>query len=427
MEDIHEEMYFHGSEPKPLEESEHKDKGNCICKINGKGIGTGFFCKMFYQNELVPVLITNYHVIDDKFVESNNSLDVYINGKPKFININKNKIIYSSSDIKYDIMIIRLKDGEIKNYLEIDESIFENSEQVYKNVPIYILHYPGKEGKAQISFNKEGKKGIEKLDEYNIKHYCSTEEGSSGSPILSAMTNKIIGIHKAANRRKEYNFGTFLKYPLNELNGNIYKATKLKNEIICIYNKQKDEIKLLYDYHDNVNDFVFDRAKKKYIEGKNNINENNILIYINDKKIKFNYKYKSNEKGNIKVKFIFNKLLNSTGWMFNDCSSLQSIDLSSFNTTNVEDMTQMFFYCSSLKSIDLSSFNTTNVKYMYGMFCGCSSLQSINLSSFNTTNVKDMRLMFSGCSSLQSIDLSSFNTTDVEDMYEMFDGCSSLK
>ena len=28
MEDIHKEMYFHGSEPKPLEESEHKDKGN---------------------------------------------------------------------------------------------------------------------------------------------------------------------------------------------------------------------------------------------------------------------------------------------------------------------------------------------------------------------------------------------------------------
>ena len=50
MEDRHEELYL-GSEPKPLEESEHKDKGKCICKINGKGIGTGFFCKIEYQNE----------------------------------------------------------------------------------------------------------------------------------------------------------------------------------------------------------------------------------------------------------------------------------------------------------------------------------------------------------------------------------------
>ena len=180
MEDIHEEMYFHGSEPKPLEESEHKDKGNCICKINGKGIGTGFFCKIEYEKELVPVLITNYHVIDDKFVESNNSLKVYINEESKFININKNKIIYSSSNNEYDIMIIRLKDGEIDNYLKIDDNIFKNSEEAYRNEPIYILHYPGKEGKAQISFNKED------------------------------------------------------------------KIKENKNEIICIYNKQDDEIDLLY-------------------------------------------------------------------------------------------------------------------------------------------------------------------------------------
>ena len=80
MEDRHDEMYFPDSKPKPLGESEHKDKIRCICKICGKkgGLGTGFFCKIEYQNELVPVLITNYHVIDDEFVESNNSLKVYI-------------------------------------------------------------------------------------------------------------------------------------------------------------------------------------------------------------------------------------------------------------------------------------------------------------------------------------------------------------
>ena len=209
-------------------------------------------------------------------------------------------------------MIIRLQDGEIDHYLKIDENILkQNSEEAYKNEPIYILHYPAKDEKAQISFNEEGKKGIEKLDEYSIKHYCTTDNGSSGSPILSADTHKIIGIHRGGNRIRGYNYGTFLKYPLNELNGNIYKVTKLKNEIICIYNKQEDEINLLYDYHFNVDD----KFKKQYIEGKNNINENNIDIYINDKKIKFNYKYKSNGKGNIKVKFIFNKLLTSTHYI----------------------------------------------------------------------------------------------------------------
>ena len=99
----------------------------------------------------------------------------------------------------------------------------------------------------------------------------------------------------------------------------------------------------------DLDDYWTEEGKKSYIEGKNNINEKNIEIYINNKKIKFNYKYKSNERGEIKVKFIFNKLLTSTFSMFRGCSSLQSIDLSSFNTTNVKDMSCFFYDCSSLK------------------------------------------------------------------------------
>ena len=185
---------------------------------------------MKYRNELIPVLITNYHVIDDKYVESNEDIKVYINEESKFINLNKKKIIYSSSNNKYDIVIIRLQDGEIKNYLETDENIFKNSEKAYKDEPIYILHFPGAD-KAKISYGN----GIEKINEYDIKHFCNTEEGSSGSPILSAMTNKIIGIHKATRRKGgivKYNLGTFLKYPLSELNG---KKMKL---FVYIINKK---------------------------------------------------------------------------------------------------------------------------------------------------------------------------------------------
>ena len=57
----------------------------------------------------------------------------------------------------------------------------------------------------------------------------------------------------------------------------------------------------------------------------------------------------------------------------------------------------MFFF----KINWLSSFNTTNVKDMSGMFDKCSSLESIDLSSFNTTNVYNMSCMFSECSSLK--------------------------
>ena len=87
-------------------------------------------------------------------------------------------------------------------------------------------------------------------------------------------------------------------------------------------------------------------------------------------------------------------------FMFYGCSRLTSLDLSNFNTANVTDMKDMFWCCSRLTSLDLSSFNTANVTRMYSMFYGCSALTSLNLSSFNTDNVTDMSFMFSGCSGL---------------------------
>ena len=113
-------------------------------------------------------------------------------------------------------------------------------------------------------------------------------------------------------------------------------------------------------------------------------------------------------------------------FMFQDCSSLTSLDLSNFNTANVMFMNYMFNNCSSLNSLDLSSFNTANVTFMNDMFNNCSSLNSLDLSSFNTANVTYMDYMFQDCSSLTSLDLSNFNTTNVTDMYNMFDGCSKL-
>ena len=114
------------------------------------------------------------------------------------------------------------------------------------------------------------------------------------------------------------------------------------------------------------------------------------------------------------------------GNMFNTCSSLTSLDLSSFNTEKVIVMFFMFQDCSSLTSLDLSSFNTSKVTTMNYMFCRCSSLTSLDLSSFNTANVMFMNYMFNNCSSLTSLDLSNFNTSNVTKMFNMFDGCSKL-
>ena len=112
--------------------------------------------------------------------------------------------------------------------------------------------------------------------------------------------------------------------------------------------------------------------------------------------------------------------------MFYGCSGLTSLDLSHFNTQNVTKMSGMFYGCSGLTSLDLSHFNTQNVTNMSWIFDGCSGLTSLDLSYFNTQNVTNMSWMFYGCSGLTSLDLSHFNTQNVTNMIQMFYGCSGL-
>lgn len=112
--------------------------------------------------------------------------------------------------------------------------------------------------------------------------------------------------------------------------------------------------------------------------------------------------------------------------MFENCSSLTSLNLSSFDTANVTTLYHMFMGCSRLESLDLSNFNTANVTTMAGMFSGCKNLTSLNLSGFNTANVTSMNSMFLGCENLTSLDLVSFDTSNVTDMTNMFRGCENL-
>ena len=113
--------------------------------------------------------------------------------------------------------------------------------------------------------------------------------------------------------------------------------------------------------------------------------------------------------------------------MFAHCKSLKSLNLNNFDTSNVTNMFSMFGGCISLKSLNLMGFNTSNVTNMRGMFSGCNSLEVIYITSFNTSNVTNMECMFSDCSSMSSLDLTSFDTSNVTNMAWMFDNCKSLK
>ena len=55
-------------------------------------------------------------------------------------------------------------------------------------------------------------------------------------------------------------------------------------------------------------------------------------------------------------------------------------------------MSDMFNQCSSLISLNLFNFNNNNIKEMSYMLNECSSLTSLNLFNFNNNNVKDMKV-----------------------------------
>ena len=62
-------------------------------------------------------------------------------------------------------------------------------------------------------------------------------------------------------------------------------------------------------------------------------------------------------------------------YMFNGCSALKTLDLSSFDTKNVRDMGHMFDGCSTLTTIYTShKYVTTACNYDFFMFAGCTNL-----------------------------------------------------
>ena len=100
-------------------------------------------------------------------------------------------------------------------------------------------------------------------------------------------------------------------------------------------------------------------------------------------------------------------------------SKATSIDLSSFDTSNVTDMKGMFSYASGVGSLDMSGFDTSNVTLMRSMINSCYAKTIIFGDNFDTSNVTDMSSMFDG-STATSLDVSKFDTSKVTDMYRMF-------
>lgn len=120
-------------------------------------------------------------------------------------------------------------------------------------------------------------------------------------------------------------------------------------------------------------------------------------------------------------------------YWFAGFSNAYAIDgLNNLNTKNVQLMNNMFAYCSTLRSLDLSSFSTEKVTRMDRMFDNCKELTLITVGDlFTTQNVQDMSYMFNHCEKLQKLtttsnSLAKLDTRSAQNMSGMFSGCNTM-
>ena len=419
-----------------------------VCKINGEGkSGTGFFTEIkFNENEIRQFLVTNDHVLGEEYLKNEKQILIDMEDKKDIpIKIDKSRKTYNNKELDVTFIEIKKEDKIKCTYLELDSDL-ELDEEIlkikYDKKSIYIIQYPGKE--ICVSY------GIIKfLNNFDINHFCNTESGTSGSPILSLDSFKIIGIHRRANINQKYNTGTLLKKAIEDFKNkflaeiNINKNYNLKNNNgnlnyfntnIIFKNSNKiikmNEINIKYLIKKN------EEGIKLFGEEFVNNNKENCVLTFNNKDyelcdyIKYDeYKINKNE-GIFEVVLKEKKKITNMSHMFCDCESLKCIsNIDNWDTQNVTNMSSMFMLCNSLCSLpDTLDWNTSKVTDISYMFSTCKKLTEIpNISKWDISNVNNAKGMFKRCESLKLLpDISNWNTSNITDMSEMFCGCVSL-
>lgn len=127
--------------------------------------------------------------------------------------------------------------------------------------------------------------------------------------------------------------------------------------------------------------------------------------------------------------------LKDIGAMFYNCNSLTSIDISDWDTSNINnvtsslntsDMTGLFEYCFKLVDLKLPrKFITAKVNNISGMFNN-TRLTSLDLSDWDTSNVYSMRHVFHNSIALERLNLVGWDASRVSDTNWIFVNCTEL-
>ena len=107
----------------------------------------------------------------------------------------------------------------------------------------------------------------------------------------------------------------------------------------------------------------------------------------------------------------------TTSHWFADMRTIQSITgLNYLNTSNVNHMEYMFYDCTSLETLDLTSFNTAHVVNMEYMFYNCKKLKTIFVSDdWDTHRVAVSSYMFANSTNLVGGQGTAYNDSNPKD------------
>ena len=137
--------------------------------------------------------MTNNHVIKEKdLMEGNRIKFTKNNDKYSFeIIIDDFRKIYSNQDFEVTIIEIKENDNlDMNSFLELDDQIFKDiPNDLYKGKSIYLIGHPAG---GMPTFSMGLVKDIDE-DNYEIRHLCKTNPGSSGCPIINLNNNRVIG------------------------------------------------------------------------------------------------------------------------------------------------------------------------------------------------------------------------------------------
>ncbi len=110
--------------------------------------------------------------------------------------------------------------------------------------------------------------------------------------------------------------------------------------------------------------------------------------------------------------------------MFYECSSLENIDFSFYETPDLNDLEKMFYDCEKLSSLNLSKFDTSLVTNMEKIFYGCDNLAYSDISNFDMSKCENYINMFSSTNSIKFINL--FNLANDKTISQVFNKTKTL-